>query len=39
MNFDVMPELRWTLGYPFALLLMVVLAAGLYAIFKRRSWL
>jgi magnesium transporter len=39
MNFNHMPELGWTLGYPLALLLMVALAAGLYAIFKRRSWL
>ena len=28
MNFDHMPELRWELGYPFALLLMVVASAG-----------
>ena len=28
MNFDHMPELGWRLGYPFALLLMVLLGAG-----------
>lgn len=39
MNFDLMPELRWVLGYPFALTLMVLLGATLYAIFKRRGWL
>jgi len=39
MNFDHMPELGWQLGYPFALLLMVLLGAGLYTIFKRRGWL
>ncbi|MDN5751151.1 MAG: magnesium and cobalt transport protein CorA [Pseudonocardia sp.] len=39
MNFDVMPELHWTLGYPFAVLLMVLLGLGLYAAFKRRGWL
>jgi magnesium transporter len=39
MNFDVMPELHWTLGYPFAVLLMVLLGTGLYLSFKRRGWL
>lgn len=39
MNFDHMPELRWLLGYPFALALMVLLGGGLYVIFKRRGWL
>jgi magnesium transporter len=39
MNFDHMPELAWQLGYPFALLLMVALGAGLYAVFRRRGWL
>ncbi len=36
MNFDHMPELHWTLGYPFALALMVLSSVGLYMIFKRR---
>jgi magnesium transporter len=39
MNFDHMPELHWTLGYPFAVALMVVLGLILYTIFKRRGWL
>ena len=39
MNFDVMPELRWILGYPFALLLMVVSAIVPYLFFKYRGWL
>ncbi len=39
MNFDHMPELRWALGYPFALVLMLLLGGGLYAIFKRSGWL
>ncbi|QJY50198.1 magnesium and cobalt transport protein CorA [Pseudonocardia broussonetiae] len=39
MNFDVMPELHWTLGYPFALMLMILLGLGLYTVFKRRGWL
>jgi magnesium transporter len=39
MNFDYMPELHWVLGYPFAILLMLGLAGGLYVIFKKRNWL
>ncbi len=39
MNFNHMPELHWVLGYPFALLLMVMVSVSLYAIFKRRGWL
>ena len=39
MNFEVMPELAWTLGYPFALGLMVLTTVGLYRIFKKAGWL
>jgi magnesium transporter len=39
MNFDHMPELRWTLGYPMALLLMATICVGLYRGFKRSGWL
>jgi magnesium transporter len=39
MNFTHMPELHWVLGYPLALLLMVLLGLGLYAVFKRRGWI
>jgi magnesium transporter len=39
MNFDHMPELHWVLGYPFALLLMLLVSASLYLIFKHRGWL
>lgn len=39
MNFDVMPELGWALGYPFALVLMAVSAVLPYLFFKRRGWL
>lgn len=39
MNFKLMPELSWTFGYPFAVGLMVVSAAVLYVVFKRRGWL
>ena len=39
MNFDYMPELHWTFGYPFALALMVSISVGLYALFKHVEWL
>ncbi len=39
MNFDHMPELSWLFGYPFALVLMLLVAVSLYLIFKRRGWL
>jgi magnesium transporter len=39
MNFEYMPELGWPLGYPFALLLMAVMSALLFVVFKRRGWL
>jgi magnesium transporter len=39
MNFDVMPELHWLFGYPFALGLMVLSALGSYWFFKSRGWL
>ncbi len=39
MNFEQMPELSWSLGYPFAVGLMGVVCVSLYAIFKRRDWL
>jgi len=39
MNFDNMPELHWQYGYLWALFLMLVIAVGLYFIFKRRDWL
>jgi len=39
MNFEVMPELTWPFGYPFALGLMVLSAVLPYFYFKRRGWL
>jgi magnesium transporter len=39
MNFEYMPELSWTLGYPFALMLMLAVSVSLYVVFKRRGWL
>jgi magnesium transporter len=39
MNFHHMPELNWTYGYPFALLLMVIVAIAPYYFFKWKRWL
>jgi Mg2+ and Co2+ transporter CorA len=39
MNFDHMPELHWAIGYPRALLAMLLLSVGLYLMFRRRNWL
>lgn len=39
MNFDHMPELRWTFGYPLALLLMSISTVILFMIFRKRQWL
>jgi Mg2+ and Co2+ transporter CorA len=38
-NFDNIPELHWTYGYFAMLGLMLALAIGLYAFFKRKGWL
>ena len=39
MNFDHMPELHWQLGYPFALLLMLLVGVALFTTFKHRRWI
>ncbi|MBI4807378.1 MAG: magnesium/cobalt transporter CorA [Nitrosomonadales bacterium] len=39
MNFQVMPELGWKLGYPFALLLMALTVAIPFWFFWRKGWL
>ncbi len=39
MNFETMPELSWTWGYPMALGLMLASAVGTYAYFKWKKWL
>ncbi len=39
MNFVHMPELDWAIGYPLALIVMALICAGLYAMFKRRGWI
>lgn len=39
MNFSAMPELRWDLGYPWAIALMVASAIAPFWYFRRRGWL
>ncbi len=39
MNFDLMPELRWRFGYPFALGIMATITIVGYRFFSRRDWL
>lgn len=39
MNFELMPELHWMAGYPFALGLMLASAVASYWFFKSRGWL
>jgi magnesium transporter len=38
MNFDYMPELKWYLGYPFALILMGMTAFALLLFFRHKRW-
>ena len=39
MNFRVLPELNWSFGYPFAILLMLASAVTPFWYFRRRGWL
>jgi magnesium transporter len=39
MNFEHMPELRWTFGYPLVLCFMAVVCTLLYRGFRRNGWL
>ena len=39
MNFEVMPELKWFLGYPFALGLMVASVIAPFWFFRKKGWL
>src|SRR5690606_8296370 len=39
MNFNIMPELEWELGYPMAIGLMILSALLPYLYFRRRGWL
>ena len=39
MNFEFMPELKWTYGYPLVLVLMLVVFLLIYFWFRRKKWL
>ena len=39
MNFKVMPELDWIVGYPLAILMMIGSAIAPFWYFRRRGWL
>ena len=39
MNFQHMPELSWTFGYPLALAVMALACVVLYRAFRRNGWL
>jgi magnesium transporter len=39
MNFEHMPELGWTFGYPLVLAVMATICFGLYRYFKHVGWL
>ena len=39
MNFRIMPELQWEMGYPFALLIMLAVGITMLIYFRRRNWL
>jgi magnesium transporter len=39
MNFEFMPELRWSFGYPGAISLMILAGLAPYLYFKRKNWL
>jgi magnesium transporter len=39
MNFKAMPELDWSLGYPFALGLMLLSIVSPFWVFRRKGWL
>ena len=39
MNFDHMPELHWTYGYPLIVAIMVTVCLSLYRAFRKSGWL
>jgi magnesium transporter len=39
MNFSYIPELKWVMGYPFALILIVLSGLLPYYFFKRKGWI
>jgi magnesium transporter len=39
MNFDYMPELHWTFGYPLVIVVVLVICGWLFRTFRRNRWL
>ena len=39
MNFDIIPELKWAGGYPFAVIMMLISSWIPYRYFKKKEWL
>lgn len=39
MNFEYMPELHWTFGYPLALITMAAVSIVLFLVLKMKKWL
>jgi magnesium transporter len=39
MNFEHMPELKWTFGYPLTIGLMAVIDGWLWSRFRKAGWL
>ena len=39
MNFEVLPELKWKLGYPFSLVLMLCASSCILLVFRKKKWL
>jgi magnesium transporter len=39
MNFKILPELGWDMGYPMALGLMLASAIAPFLYFRKRGWL
>jgi len=39
MNFEFMPELHWSYGYPFAIVLMAASVVVPFLYFRRKGWL
>ena len=39
INFEFMPELKWSFGYPGAIIFMILAGLEPYLYFKRKNWL
>ena len=39
MNFEFMPELHWTYGYPLVLMVILLICGWLYWRFRQNQWL